>query len=147
MTLEANGEQRGDAYERLLRQEELILDVTERLAGALKEQCITRTELARRLGRTPGFVSQVLGGGRNLTLRTIADIAAALSLEPSFQLVVSERISAREEPWVARRGQEDTHEVGHWILRIPQVTETPQAVHAYPEPATRSGRHSLAPAA
>lgn len=147
MTLEAHEEQRGDAYKRLLRQEELILDVTERLVGTLKEQCITRTELARRLGRTPGFVSQVLGGGRNLTLRTIADIAAALSLEPSFQLVVSERISARPEPWVAMGGQEDTHEVGHWIHRIPRVAETPEPVHAYAEPVTRSGRHSLAPAA
>lgn len=77
---------RGDRYEQLLRQERLILDVTELLAGALEDSGMTRAELARRLGRTPGFVSQVLGGGRNLTLRTIADIAAALSLRPSFEL-------------------------------------------------------------
>ena len=53
----------GEAYERLLRQERLILDVTETLAGALEDSGVTRAELARRLGRTPGFVSQVLGGG------------------------------------------------------------------------------------
>ena len=76
----------GEAYERLLCQERLILDVTEQLAGALEDDGVTRAELARRLGRTPGFVSQLLGGGRNLTLRTIADIAAALCLRPSFKL-------------------------------------------------------------
>ena len=86
MTVNARSVQRGEPYERLLRQERLILDVTEALAGALDDSGVTRAELARRLGRTPGFVSQVLGGGRNLTLRTIADIAAALSLQPSFSL-------------------------------------------------------------
>lgn len=79
---------RGDTYERLLRQERLILDVTEALTEALDNSGMTRAELAERLGRTPGFVSQVLGGGRNLTLRTIADIAAALSHRPSFALTV-----------------------------------------------------------
>ena len=85
MTDDARGHH-GEAYERLLCQERLILDVTESLAGALEDGGVTRAELARRLGRTPGFVSQLLGGGRNLTLRTIADIAAALSLRPSFKL-------------------------------------------------------------
>lgn len=85
MTGDARGHH-GEEYERLLCQERLILDVTEQLAGTLEDGGVTRAELARRLGRTPGFVSQVLSGGRNLTLRTIADIAAALSLRPSFKL-------------------------------------------------------------
>lgn len=63
---------------RLLRQEELILEVTEILSQALKKEGITKKDLADRLGKTKGFVSQVLTGGRNLTLRTIADIADAL---------------------------------------------------------------------
>ena len=54
----------GEEYERLLCQERLILDVTELLAGALEDGGVTRAELARRLGRTPGFVSQLLGGRR-----------------------------------------------------------------------------------
>ena len=86
MTGNAGSGGRDEAYERLLRQEQLILDVTERLSEALEDSGVTRAELARRLNRTPGFVTQVLGGGRNLTLRTIADMAAALSLQPSFEL-------------------------------------------------------------
>lgn len=78
--------ERGDAYERLVRQEEFILEVTERLAEALLEKGVTKAELARRMTRTPAFVSQVFGGGRNLTLRTISDVAAALSLRPVLEL-------------------------------------------------------------
>ena len=64
MTGDARSERRGPTYERLLRQERLILDVTEQLAGALENNGVTRAELARRMGRTPGFVSQVLSGGK-----------------------------------------------------------------------------------
>ena len=73
-------------FDRLVRQEELILDVTETLTQALENAGVTKAELARRLGRSPGFVSQVFGGGRNLTLRTIADIASALSSRPTLTL-------------------------------------------------------------
>ena len=63
---------------RLLRREELILEVTEALVEQLEKEGITRSQLAARLGRSKGFVSQVLAGRRNLTLRTIADVADAL---------------------------------------------------------------------
>lgn len=66
-------------YRRLLLQEALILDVTEALARELQEQNMSKKELAEKLGKTKGYVSQILGGGRNLTLRTIADVADALS--------------------------------------------------------------------
>ena len=112
MTSDARSGHRGEKYEQLLRQERLILDVTEQLAGTLESSGVTRAELARRMGRTPGFVSQLLGGGRNLTLRTIADIAAALSLQPSLKLS-SKRTSATAEPWVTVGVHEDTHEIGH----------------------------------
>lgn len=78
----------------LVRQEELILDVTERLTEALDNAGVTKGVLAKRLGKSPGFVSQVLGGGRNLTLRTISDIAAALSLRPMFQF------ASESESWL-----------------------------------------------
>jgi transcriptional regulator with XRE-family HTH domain len=79
-------ESASDQNRRLLRQEELILEVTEALSSAIQRENITRTALAARLGRTKGFVSQVLGGGRNLTLRTIADIADAVGYEIRIQV-------------------------------------------------------------
>lgn len=70
---------------RLLRQEELILEVTEALSQALKKEDITKKDLADRLGKSKGFVSQLLAGGRNLTLRTIADVADALDCRIRIQ--------------------------------------------------------------
>ncbi len=80
-------------FDQLVRQEELILQVTE-LTQALEDAEMTRVELAKRLGKSPGFVSQVLGGGRNLTLRTVADIAYALSRRPRLKL------SSDQKPFV-----------------------------------------------
>ncbi len=63
---------------RLLRQEELILAITEAISELLEETGVSRADLARRLGKSKGFVSQILAGDRNLTLRTIADVFDAL---------------------------------------------------------------------
>jgi transcriptional regulator with XRE-family HTH domain len=66
---------------RLLRTEELILEVTEALVAAMAQQKLTKSQLAARLGKSPAFVTQILNGGRNLTLRTIAEVADALRAE------------------------------------------------------------------
>ena len=106
----------------LVRQEELILDVTERLTQALENAGVTKAELAKRLGKSPGFVSQVFGGGRNLTLRSISDIATALSLRPTLQLS-SESESSFEVTarWShrARPKWEVAHPVSHRKSRVP----------------------------
>ena len=60
-------------FRKLLAQEELILEVTETICELLENEKVSRKELAERLGKSKGFVSQLLNGGRNLTLRTVAD--------------------------------------------------------------------------
>ena len=65
-------------YERLLAEERLILEATEAVIALLDEQGISRQELARRLGKSKGFVSQLLSGERNMTLRTLANLGHAL---------------------------------------------------------------------
>jgi transcriptional regulator with XRE-family HTH domain len=65
-------------FRKLLAEEELILEVTETICDILENEKISRKELADRLGKSKGFVSQVLNGGRNLTLRTVADILHVL---------------------------------------------------------------------
>jgi len=71
---------------RLLAEEEFILEVTEKLVEYLNRGNVSRTELANRLGVTKGYVTQILSGGKNLTLRTIADVAEALGYEPKLKL-------------------------------------------------------------
>ena len=60
-------------FRRLLSQEELILDFTETICDLLEKEKISRKELANLLGKSKGFVSQLLKGDRNPTLRTVAD--------------------------------------------------------------------------
>ena len=88
-------EQSSVTNRRLLREEELILDVTEALSEMLEEEGMTQTMLAQRLGKTKGFVSQILAGGRNLTLRTIADIADALGYR--IRIVFSKETKGKQK--------------------------------------------------
>jgi transcriptional regulator with XRE-family HTH domain len=65
-------------FARLMAQGDLIMEVTETLCELLEKEKISRKELADRLGKSKGFISQLLNGGRNLTLRTVADILHVL---------------------------------------------------------------------
>lgn len=85
------------ANRRLLRQEDLILEVTEALSEALAQTQRTKSELAIALGKSKGFVSQLLAGGRNLTLRTVADVADALGCRARFTVEPEAKQSAGQE--------------------------------------------------
>ena len=72
-------------FRKLLAQEELILEVTETICDVMENETISRKDLADRLGKSKGFVSQLLTGGRNLTLRTVADILHVLGYNVSLK--------------------------------------------------------------
>ncbi|MGA8570898.1 MAG: helix-turn-helix domain-containing protein [Desulfobaccales bacterium] len=71
-------------FARLMAQGDLIMEVTETLCELLEKEGVPRKELADRLGKSKGFVSQLLNGGRNLTLRTVADILHVLGYKVSL---------------------------------------------------------------
>ena len=73
--------------QRDLAAEDFILTVSDYLVAAMQHARVNKKELADRLGKTKGHVTQVLTGNRNLTLRSIAEIAHALELTPTFGLV------------------------------------------------------------
>ena len=75
-----------DEMARMVAQEKLILSVTESICEVLNDNNVTRSELAKRLGKTKGYVSQVLGGSRNITLRTLADIVHCLGYRASITI-------------------------------------------------------------
>ncbi len=52
-----------------------------------KPSRVTRSELARRLGVTPGRVSQILSGDENLTLHTVAVVCVALGAHLDTTLI------------------------------------------------------------
>lgn len=71
---------------RLLREEELILEVTEAVSAVMEKEHISKAQLAKRLGKTKGFISQLLSGGRNLTLRTLAGLVDALGYRVTIRV-------------------------------------------------------------
>lgn len=71
-------EEKEREYQRLVEQESLILEATEIISELIEESGGTRKDLAEKLERSKGFVTQVLSGERNMTLRTLADFAFAL---------------------------------------------------------------------
>ena len=74
------------------------MEVTEALSKAIEERGLTRSEVAKRLGKTKGFVSQLLAGGRNLTLRTIADVADAIGISLRVAVGGADIAKARIRP-------------------------------------------------
>jgi transcriptional regulator with XRE-family HTH domain len=86
---------------RLLREEELIVGVAETIWREMERQGVSRAALAERLGNTPGYVTQILSGSRNLTLRTLADVADALNFRVRFKVC---------------RNESKTEETAHFIV-------------------------------
>ena len=70
---------------RLYQQERAIQEVTDLLCQIMDEQKVSRAELAERLGRTKGYVTQLLDGRANMTVRTIADVFLSLDRVVHFQ--------------------------------------------------------------
>ncbi|CAN5895766.1 hypothetical protein BH23PLA1_BH23PLA1_24570 [soil metagenome] len=61
------------------QRERLVTEVQELICEVMDTQGVSQAELARRLGKSPPYVSKLLRGGSNMTLRTISDIFHALS--------------------------------------------------------------------
>jgi transcriptional regulator with XRE-family HTH domain len=66
----------------MFRQESFIIEVTDFIISQMKRRGISRKQLAEKLDRSKGRVSQMLDGESNLTLRTLSDIFAAMDLKP-----------------------------------------------------------------
>lgn len=60
---------------RFANHERVVMDVSEEVLCMLAAAGITKKELAERLEKSLSNVSQMLNGNRNLTIRTLADIA------------------------------------------------------------------------
>jgi transcriptional regulator with XRE-family HTH domain len=64
----------------------LITRLTNEIDWYMRARKLTRTDLAGRMGVSPGRVSQILSGGENLTLRTLAGVASALDAHFDLEL-------------------------------------------------------------
>lgn len=68
--------------------ERFVQEMTAALASAIEDSSLSQTEVAQKLGKSGAFVSQVLSGRRNCTMRTLAEVAWAANarLEVSWSV-------------------------------------------------------------
>jgi len=74
--------------------EGLIIDIQEEICRLMEENDVSRNELAKRMGKTKGFITQILNSGRNLTLRTVADVFTALEAEITIKAKTAKKASS-----------------------------------------------------
>ena len=69
--------------------ERLILEASELILETMEQNGVTRSYLAKKIGKTKGHVSQLLDGERNMTLRTLAEIAYVLGYRVKLSLLTT----------------------------------------------------------
>ena len=106
----------------------LVTQLTNEITFHMRECGISRADLAARMGVSPGRVSQILGGGENLTLRTLAALATALDARFDFEL------SSLKTPdeYTSRGGAGSAPTANHHSF--------PRAQHSENAPASRARR-------
>lgn len=78
------------AEEKAFAREEIVYNVTEDLLVILEDMELSKKDLAKKLGKSKSYVSQVLSGARNMTLGTLSDICFAIGIKPKISLPVGE---------------------------------------------------------
>lgn len=76
------------ASDKAYAREDLVYNVTEDILVLLEDLDVSKQELARRLGKSKSFVSQILSGARNMTLGTLSDICFVLDVTPQVVLPI-----------------------------------------------------------
>jgi transcriptional regulator with XRE-family HTH domain len=66
--------------------EGLVLDITEQVVDAMIRSNVRRSELAERLGTSRAYVTKLLDGQENMTLKTIVRVAQALDMKVDVKL-------------------------------------------------------------
>ena len=87
-----------NADERAFAREELVYNVTEDVLLVLEDMEISKKELARRLGKSRSYVSQILSGARNMTLGSLSDICFALDVKPKIDFASTVVSDTKSKP-------------------------------------------------
>ncbi len=89
---------------------------TERVFQLMEEQKITRSELARRLGTSPAYVTKILRGNANFTLASMVKLARVLGTDLRIELTRERSRQKSTRPSAGSAG-EGAHPVGGLAAR------------------------------
>lgn len=79
------------------------VEIAEQIYLAMKRQGVSNAELARRLGKSRAYVTKVLQGSTNFTLKSLVKIARVLDCQLDLQFSPRHRASELDELWEAGR--------------------------------------------
>jgi transcriptional regulator with XRE-family HTH domain len=97
-------------FRKLYAVEGLLGDAAQMIADLLEQKKMKKADLARLLNKTPAFVSQLLNGHANMTVRTLAEVVYALGA------IV--KIHAEDEP--ALQKESSPHHNSH-VFHFPET--------------------------
>lgn len=95
-------------YRRLFQQEKLLLEAQALIVEAMDAAEISRAELARRMNVTRGYITQVLSGKNNPTLRSFADFMTVLNAEAVLSNRALAHVHAVQRVWRVYDGDKQT---------------------------------------
>ena len=70
----------------LLQQEDILIQVTEGISRLMNVQGVSKSELAERLNVSPAFITKLLRGSNNFTLRKMSDVFFKLGYAPNINI-------------------------------------------------------------
>lgn len=85
-------------HKQLYAAEELTFNVTEDILIHMEDHGVSKSDLAGKLGKTKSYISQLLSGSRNITLKTLSDICFALNIKPTINFEETIKTSIESKP-------------------------------------------------
>jgi transcriptional regulator with XRE-family HTH domain len=107
-------------HRRLYEQERLLVDANELLVMVMNKKGVSRAELAKRLGKSKAFVTQILRGNHNLTLRTLADLFGVLE----YRVVVEAQPGRGLPSELPNQEYEEQPDCYNWGTRLQSLAAT-----------------------
>ena len=87
---------------------EFIMEVTESICEIIQNNNIKRQDLAQKMNKSKGYISQLLNGSRNMTLATLVEIAHVIGYSPKIRFEEKDGQRVSIEPIEFDMGGEDT---------------------------------------
>lgn len=97
-------------FRKQLSVETLVAEASELIARLMAKENLSKADLARRLNRSRAWVTQLLSGRTNMTIRTLAEVSFALGAEVKLSEQRAPGSSAPTQPLrqPAPKGRERT---------------------------------------
>jgi transcriptional regulator with XRE-family HTH domain len=116
-------------FRRLLSIEALVAEASEVIARLMAEQNVSKADLARRLNKSRAWVTQLLNGKANMTVRTLAEVVYALHAEVKLNTQPASWKMAGEP---TGRAQAVVFKMDQYIVESPIASES--VFHVQTEP-------------